>query len=426
MKKTGSGPLPAAGEQLTTGRVLTTGQQLNLSTYWFSLNFLWGGLLSIVIPAQVLLYVPDEKKGYYFGLSMATGAFLATVVQPLVGAVSDRSGFRLGRRRPYVLWGSVLSVAALVGMGYAPALGLFIASLILLQLTANISGAAYQGLIPDLVPEPQRGTASGYMGLMSILGTAVASVGAGLMIDAGLRVGFYWLTAAVMLAGMVVTVAGVAEAPPEGRARLEWKEFWSDFWVSPRKHPDFGWLFLTRFLVMVGFYAVYLFLEYYLKDVLHMENYATATMNVVMAVLGGSVVATFAAGRLSDRAGRKAIVFVSGLLMALTCFVLIVTRSYALVVAFGAVFGVGYGAYLSVDWALAVDVLPAAKNAAKDLGIWSIAITLPQVIVTALGGPVLDAYNRVAPGLGYTVVFLGAIACLVLGSIFVWKIRGSR
>lgn len=406
--------------------LLTIRQQLSLSSYWFSLNFLWGGLLSIVIPAQVLLYVADEQKGYYFGLSMATGALLATVVQPIVGALSDRGASRFGRRRPYVLWGTLLSVVALAGMGYAPFLSLFIASLILLQFAANVSGAAYQGLIPDIVPASQRGAASGYMGLMSILGTAAASVGAGLMMDAGVRIGFYWLTVAIMLLGMIVTMVGVVETPIERRTRLGWREFWNDFWVSPRKYPDFGWLFLTRFLVMVGFYAVYLFLEYYLKDVLHMENYATATMTVVMAVLVGSVVATFAAGWLSDRTGRKALVFVAGILMATTCVVLIAARSYALVVAFGVVFGIGYGAYLSVDWALAVDVLPTAKNAAKDLGIWSIAVTLPQVLVTALGGPVLDAYNRASPGLGYTVVFAAAIACLVLGSVLVWKIRGSR
>ncbi len=406
--------------------LLATGQQLSLSTYWFSLNFLWGGLLSIVIPAQVLLYVPDERKGFYFGLSMATGAFLATIIQPIVGALSDRSAFRLGRRRPYVLLGSVLSVAALAGMAYAPVLGVFIASLFVLQLTANVSGAAYQGMIPDLVPASQRGAASGYMGLMSILGTAVASVSAGLMLDSGLRVGFYWLTVVIMVAGMIVTAAGVVETPLQERRRLSWKEFWGDFWISPKKHPDFAWLFVTRFLVMVGFYAVYLFLEYYLKDVLQMRNYATATMTVVMAVLAGSVAATFTAGWLSDRAGRKVIVFIAGLLMATTCFVLISTRSYPLVVAFGVVFGLGYGAYLSVDWALAVDVLPTATHAATDLGIWSIAVTLPQVIVTAIGGPVLDVYNKVAAGLGYTVVFASAIACLMLGSVLVWKIRGSR
>ena len=71
-------------------------------------------------------------------------------------------------------------------------------------------------------------------------------------------------------------------------------------------------------------------------------------------------------------------------------------------------------------------MLPSNRSAAKDLGIWAIANTLPQVLAPIIAGPILDSFNRRTPNLGYTVVFSGAIVYVVLGSILVWKIKGAR
>jgi MFS family permease len=89
-------------------------------------------------------------------------------------------------------------------------------------------------------------------------------------------------------------------------------------------------------------------------------------------------------------------------------------------------FGIGYGAYASVDWALAIDVLPSGQSAAKDLGIWGIANTLPQVLAPVIAGPLLDVFNRTGANLGYSVIFSLAIIEVALGSVFIWKIKGAR
>ena len=97
----------------------------------------------------------------------------------------------------------------------------------------------------------------------------------------------------------------------------------------------------------------------------------------------------------------------------------------------GIVFGLGYGAYTSVDWALVSDVLPSVDDYAKDMGIWHVADVLPQIVAGSIAGILLDNFQRIGaannmPNLGYTVIFLMAFVFFVLGTVFVARIKGVR
>lgn len=396
---------------------------VSLSVFWFALNFHWGALLTILIPTQVLQYVPEAEKARALGLAVGWGAVVAMVVQPLAGALSDRLRPRAGRR-PFLIAGTLGNVAALLALAQAPSFSAFLAALLLVQLANNVAGAAYQGYIPDLVPPDRRGIASGYMGLMTMMGN-IAGVGlAGVLVRPGRTSAFYWVIALVLLLCLAVTVwrvpeARTGEAPP-------WSQLWRSFWVNPRRHPDFAWLFVTRALVMLSFYILLVFLEYFIKDEVTATAYVQMTTVVSLAVLLGATVSAIAAGAASDRLGRKPIVAASGILMASTAAMFTFVHGWPLVLAGGVLFGLGYGAFTSVDWALAVDVLPSAAHAAKDLGLWSIASIVPQVAAPAIGAWALAVGGSIRPGLAYPALFATAFAAGLLGSLLVWRIRGAR
>lgn len=407
-------------------RPFSVSQQFYLSLYWFALNYHWGALLMIVIPAEVLRFVPEAQKGAALGFVLALGALIAMVVQPVVGAISDRTTARLGRRRPYIIAGTIANALGILAMAYSPNLTIFTLSVLFVQLTNNISGGAYQGLIPDLVPEKLRGTASGWMGLQTMVGTVVGATLAGPLFEAGYRLPFYWSIIAVLMVSMILTVWRVRETPLEEVKPFDWAGFAAGFWISPRKYPDFAWVFLTRALVLLGFYTFLSYLTYYLKDVIRLRDFMTGASYVNVAVMAGATASTLFAGWASDRYGRRSMVFISGILMGVTGLAFILTHSFAVVLAFGLVFGLGYGAYTSVDWALATDVLPSNASAGKDMGIWGIAATLPQVVAPGIAGGLLDRFNLAAPNLGYTVIFSLAVGYFAVGSILVWKIRRAR
>jgi Na+/melibiose symporter-like transporter len=199
------------------------------------------------------------------------------------------------------------------------------------------------------------------------------------------------------------------------------------FDFNPRRDPDFAWVLVTRLLMMLGIYTIQTFLQFYMRDVVQAAQPEQATTNFVIIVSLTSLVSAFIAGWLSDRFGRKRMVYISGGFMSLVGFIFIVTHSLTLVIAAGAIFGLGYGAYQSVDWALVADVLPSHRNYARDMGIWNISLSLPQVIAPVLGGPLTDSFTRSGQAvLGYQLLFAMAIAFCILGTVTVRYIRGVK
>lgn len=412
----------APGPPHTPQRQWTAGQHLALSVYWFSQNFHWGALLTVALQSEVIRHVGEGRKEWALGLLLGVGAFVAMVMQPLAGAASDRSLLRWGRRRPFMAVGTLLACVALLAMAYSPSFVGFAIAFYAVQLTLNISSAGYQGLIPDLVPADQRGAASGYMGLMTMLGTLMGLGLAGVLLDQGLVVPLYAMLVGVLLLGLVITLVFVKETPLTAREPFSWRRFLSGFWINPRQQPDFAWLFVTRAIAMLGFYTLLNYLEYYLKDVVGRSDYEIATSIVGAMVMIGAAASTLLAGLVSDRVDRRLLVSIAAALMGLTALVFVSGPAYWLILVFAVVFGVGYGAFTSVDWALAVDVLPAAQDAGKDLGVWSISTTLPQVFAPLLGGLVLDRYTGNL-GAGYAMLYACAGAFFLLGAAGVWKIR---
>ena len=91
--------------------------------------------------------------------------------------------------------------------------------------------------------------------------------------------------------------------------------------------------------------------------------------------------------------------------------------------ALGVAYGVGYGLYFAVDWALACDTLPDPKKSAKDMGLFHIALTLPQAVIPFFGGPLIDALNGPHGNGGYRIVFSSAVVFLFLGTVLVSRIK---
>jgi MFS family permease len=443
---------------------LSVREQVGLSFHWFSLNFLFAALLPIVIPAQIVLFVApgsvgNIKQATFLGVLAAVGAVTALIVQPIVGLLSDRTTSRFGRRRPYIVGGGVLLLGGLALLATSPGKVLFLLGLMLVTIAHTTSSAAYQGLVPDRVPAHQRGAASGYTGLMTILGTvgslAVAALllgqatgsgpaAAGHVLAAGIALGaahFYLIAAIVLAVGIVVTMIAVREVPiarhqlqqfrenhavacSMGRlARL--RETSTRLWITPWRHANFTWVFLTRGFVMLGLALFMTFIEYYFKQVAHATNFVQATaLNAVLALVG-AVASTLLVGIFTDRTRRRVpVVLVASALMAVTALAFVLVPGKIPLWPLGITFGLGYGAYTSVDWALAVDALPTPHQAGKDMGLWSIASTLPAILAPLVGTAILTTFTPlVGAALGYRLVFGVAAFCLVLGAVFVLKVR---
>lgn len=195
-------------------------------------------------------------------------------------------------------------------------------------------------------------------------------------------------------------------------------------WIEPLRQHNFRWVFLTRFSLMMGLWLFETFIEYYFDDVLHLTNFIQATSILAGLALIGALASAIVAGWLSDHLGRVKIVFIASGLMALAAATFVIAPAALILWPMAVIFGLGYGAYYSVDWALAVDTLPSLQEASKDMGIWGIASNLPTVIAPLVGSAIIDALSAFhATALGYRLVFAVAALAFIIATGFIVKVR---
>jgi len=348
------------------------------------------------------------------------GSAVSVVANPLFGALSDRTTSRFGRRLPWVVAGAVFGALALVLLATAHSVLAMVLAWGLAQASLNAMFAALTATVPDLVPVRDRGVVGGWVAVSQTLGI-VSGVGIA-TVTGGIAAGYY-ATAAAVLVLVVPYVLGSRDIalPRSLRPAFSAREFLRSFWVSPRRHPDFAWAWLTRFLVNLGNSLGTLLLYFYLQDAVDYPDPESGVfvLTVVYAVF--IVASTVVFGLWSDRLRRrKVFVVVSGVVTGLGALILAIVPTWPGALAGAVVFGIGYGVYLSVDFALCTEVLPAAEARAKDLGVINIAVALPQVFAPFVGS------FLVANAGGYVTLYAVSCAVCVLGSVFVRNIHGVR
>lgn len=432
---------------------ISVGGQLRLSLLWFSLNFQSAALLPIVLPVQLLLFVAPGSVGNaaqatLLGWLATAGSLIALFIPPVVGALSDRTTGHLGRRRPYIALGAAIEVVGAVVLARPGSLIALFGGLLLFQVGNGVLTGGYQGLLPDMVPVAQRGEASGYIGLMTILGNAcslglsaalLGAITAETLSAESVNTGtafYYLLSAAVLIAGVLFTVFGVRETPLDSAslARRQasggaWHRRFSADWLAPWQNRNFTWVFLTRASVMLGLSLFMTFIEYYFANVAQSSNFVNQTAALAILALAGAAGSALALGIVSDhlRLGRVPLVCIATGCMALAAAGFLVLPVGTPLWPLGLLFGVGYGAYSSVDWALAVDVLPVTQNAGKDMGIWSAATTFPAILAPLAGAVILHLSGQAhQTAFGYQLVFLLAVLCMLAGAAFIFAVRNEQ
>lgn len=399
---------------------------------WIALfSTAWLGVwMAQLTPIQLLLPLQVEARvesGYWldsvlaFGVISAVAGVCALIAFPLSGALSDRTVGRFGRRRPWIAAGTLLFAASLALLGLQSSLigvGIFWA----LAITGfSVLSSALTAMISDQVPVDQRGIVSGWIAAPQAVGTIL-----GLVLVTALVTGqlFGYLAIAVLLLALVTpflwltpdAVLAKTDRPPMSALALV-----EGLWISPRKHPDFGWTLLSRVLVNLGNALGTTLLLYFLLFGLNDPQAEDDLILLSLIYMAFLVVATLIGGRLSDRLERRRIfVALSAVLQALAALALALLPGVPTAMVAAGLLGLAYGCFLSVDQALATQVLPEPTAHGKDLGIMNIATAVPQAIAPLLGALVVAALD------GFAGLFLLSALFTLAGAAAVAPVRGVR
>jgi MFS family permease len=474
-----------------------------INIYWLGLNVASGTITPVLLPFLVALFAPAEQKNTSLANIRVISLAVAMMVQPMAGLLSDRSTSPWGRRRPFIFVGAVFNVLFLLIVGASPLLlnsaldGFFqpafgvtaayavlLTGIVLLQVSSNTAHGALQGLIPDLIPENQRGRSSGVKSVFELLPVFLVLF-IGPLVDAGK----IWLVVGILMASfliaMSVTVIFVHEEPlkekpagPIGGQMLRLVALTAIFvlvtqgavwlvrsagafltrfgatvsqqilWVGlagllgmagaiflgvylgarvgigegARQNSSFIWWVVNRLLFLAAVGSIQGFAQYYLADVLHIPRAATMTTVLLGVVALFLIPSALGGGYLADRIGRKRLVGLSGLVAALGTLILLFANGMPLVIVSGCIIGLGTGTFMATNWALGTDLAPS-KEAGRYLGISNLAGAGAGIVGAGIGGPMADFFNALQPGLGYIVIFAIYGALFLLSTLVLGRVK---
>ncbi|MCX4631763.1 MFS transporter [Streptomyces sp. NBC_01443] len=378
----------------------------------------WFGPLQLLLARQAQQLTPHHKAST-LALVTGVGAAVSMVANPVFGALSDRTTSRAGRRIPWVVAGVAGGAAGLLVLARASSVAGVIAGWCLVQLALNAAFAALTAAVPDQVPPRRRGLVGGWLGVSQVggilVGTALATVAG------GITAGYLACAAFSVLAAVpYVVMRRDTRLWPDARPAFRCRTFLTGFWIDPRRHPDFGWAWLTRFLMNLSYSVSTMYLLYYLTDAVHYEDDADTGVLILTALNALTLLATVViSGVRSDRTGRRKVYVIgSGLVISAATLLLAVWQTWTGAIVASLVLGVGFGVYTSVDFALLTDVLPTAEDRGRDLGVINIANALPQVLSPVIAAPVVTHFG------GYTALYALAGVLALAGSVLVRRIRG--
>jgi len=408
---------------------LPMGQLVQIALYWLGINTIWGGM-GILIQERVPGLVPAGQGGTYIAIQGFITLSIAVLIQPTIGMISDFTISRWGRRKPYIAIGASLDVLFVIGVATSNSYVTLVVFLFLLQFSSNFAQGPFQGYVPDLVPAKQVGIASALVGSMQTLGFILG----GLIISVGYIL--HDFTVPTIFLGIVefVTAVGTLLWVREGRAARErkgrsWLSIAKSAWGTDiLRERSFVNLVISRLMflagvnALIGFFALFLTRTFSFTD----DDKAlwVPVTQVIVAIV--TVIATIPSARISDRVGRKPVIYGACVIGAAGMVLAGVAPNLPVFMVAAALLGAAAGTFLAVDWALMTDIIPKAASG-RYMGISNIAVASAGAVAGALVGPIIDIVGGTAQtGDGPRAAFVVGAAFFGLSAFFLRRVDPRR
>jgi MFS family permease len=396
-------------------------QLVQLSVYWLGINAIWGGV-GIFTQERIPELAPAGLGASFIALTGWLTLPVVLLVQPTVGAISDYTITRWGRRKPYIVIGSVLDLVFLILLATSQTYLALVLFLFLLQFSSNFAQGPFQGYVPDLVPSQQVGLASALVGAMQTIGFVTGAI----IISLAYQLGDFTLPLIFLGVVELLTAAGTFIWVREGRAAKPrrgrtWRRIATSAWgLDILRERSFTFLVISRLLflaglnVLLGFYVVFLNRTLGFTD----EQKGLWVPVILLVVAAFTAAATIPSGLLSNRFGRKPMIYVACAIGAIGLVISGLAPGPEVLLVGATLLGIGSGTFVAVDWALMTDIIPKASSG-RFMGISNLAVGLAGPVAGLLAGPIIDIVGGpTESGDGPRAAFLAGVILFALAAVF--------
>jgi MFS family permease len=377
-----------------------------IGALWFGIQTVWSALLGVYLQSRVSAVAPHHAIAAYAWIA-AGGAALAGVVQVLAGLWSDRILATRAHRRAFYAAGVALAVPGIVGFFFASSLGWLAATWALIQLGMNVVSGPYQAAIPDALEPDRVGGAAAWMSGYSFAGSVCGLIVAATI--GGAPAGP--LLALILAVSAGVTLAHLRRVPPIS-VRIAPLKLSADMWT----------VLVSRGAINTGFYTLFGFLFFFVRQTLHVANARTTTGVLFIVFTIAGVAGAALAARPADRTDKRLVISIAAAGIAISVGAFAAAPNVVVASLAAAASGVAWGAFFTVDWAIAYAVLPRSSMATA-MGVWNLAATIPQILAPAITAPLVAATNARRPGLGPRLALALVAVEFVAGAALLWRLK---
>jgi MFS family permease len=382
-----------------------------LALFWLGIQSVWGALLGISLQARTIELVASGAVIAY-GRLATIGAATAAVVQILIGIFSDARRRKGSRRIEFYAVGAAGGAAAIAFFYEAHTFLALTVAFVALQAALNVAIGPYQAIIPDFVERARIGIASSWMAALQSAGNAVGALAASFIANAG-------ALAAALGALLLGTFALTSD-----HARKLPLQPGPDIQEPLRITRPFVDLFISRALVYVGFYTLLGYLLFYVEALLGSGGLTAAKQTTGILIISFTIVGTLGAaiaGRPSDKLDKRLVATFGAAAFIVALALFVSAKSLTLAIVATVVAGIGWGVFLVADWAIACKVLPTSAMG-TGMGVWNLAILLPQIVAPALTTLVLARLGMSGGASAPRVALSLALVETLVGIAWLWRL----
>ncbi len=395
---------------------------VGVSLFILGANFVWIAYNSVLLPTLVET-VEVQYRGPVVGLIGFFGSVVGITVSVLAGIVSDHTRSRWGKRTPEILVGTLIGMPFIIlaAIIYPPALGVIVISYFGMQFFTNVAHGGWFPLLVDVVPEKQRGLASGLGGFFTLIGAALGIVLITLLNQNGQTALALWLIAIVFAITGVINVLVIRGYDKPAQNDLLPFNLWHLFkrmftvhtWVAA-----FFWLAFSALLAHTAINSLQFFARYFFEI-----YFPAMSPDHGFRVLGGinlffTMLSAFATGVLSDRIGRHKLILAGCFLSAAATLLMGLVSDFTLFVVIAAIRSMATGPLVAVIPALASDLAPA-NEAGQYMAYNNLATGFSGALASLVFGAVLADISKT----GFLMLFiLSALLFLAGGVVFLLKV----
>lgn len=392
--------------------------------FWIIMSIGFAMVSQVLLP-QRIKDLGASNPTAVLGTMTSIGSIVALVANIVVGALSDMTKSKFGRRSPWLFWGAWFTLAFYLLMGNIGIIAGLVVTLWLSKLSFNMMNSPIYSTVSDRVPKRYRGTISSAIGFGNTLGLAIGAWVGARFID-NVRMGFTIASICMFISAMLFLAIiprepGNKDAKNAAPEQSAWHHIVYSF-TPPMHAPDFWKAFCCRTLLLLAIQMLSGYWLYICQDYIGLSKTSAAAVVSTIAIFQmlASIVAMFV-GPLSDRLHRRKPMVAMSAFLAIIGFIFpLAMRSITGIYIASIFVALGQGIFMAIDQALNVDVLPSKENAGKDLGFINAATTAGQSAGMALTSIIVSMTGT------YIYIFPIAIVMSILSVLFVLSIKSVR